>query len=163
LIRLSSSIPRRSHCSQHATLFIFAKTGSNSFSSAVGLSNLASRMNVTVLFLIDHDLLKLILGKPPRINDGRAIDFWSSCRATLQPTAPPLGDAAVNVAHAILLSTIAADSGLKSDLIFPRHPKHNHSSCIVECPNGDLLVCWYRRTLRRRRGDPCRPQSQWRR
>src|SRR6185436_17869251 len=20
---------------------------------------------------------------------------------------------------------------------------HNHASCIVECPNGDLLVCWF--------------------
>ena len=29
-------------------------------------------------------------------------------------------------------------------LIFPLNPKHNHASCIIECPNGDLLVCWYR-------------------
>jgi predicted neuraminidase len=50
----------------------------------------------------------------------------------------------VNVALAFLLSAIADDPGLKADLIFPRHSKHNHSSCIVECPNGDLLACWYR-------------------
>jgi predicted neuraminidase len=48
----------------------------------------------------------------------------------------------VNIA--LLLFTIAADAGLKADLIFPRHSQHNHSSCIVECPNGDLLACWYR-------------------
>src|SRR5262249_9831662 len=27
---------------------------------------------------------------------------------------------------------------------FPLHPKHNHAPGIVECPNGDLLVSWYR-------------------
>jgi hypothetical protein len=30
-----------------------------------------------------------------------------------------------------------------SDLIFPAEHWHNHASCIVECPNGDLLACWY--------------------
>lgn len=29
-------------------------------------------------------------------------------------------------------------------LVFPLHPQHNHASCVVECPNGDLLVTWYR-------------------
>lgn len=46
----------------------------------------------------------------------------------------------------------AADSGqkdltrpfLKTELLFPWDHLHNHGSCIVECPNGDLLVCWYR-------------------
>jgi predicted neuraminidase len=33
---------------------------------------------------------------------------------------------------------------LKSELIFPLEHLHNHGSCIVQCPNGDLLVCWYR-------------------
>jgi predicted neuraminidase len=32
---------------------------------------------------------------------------------------------------------------LKSELIFPLEHWHNHSSCIVETPGGDLLVCWY--------------------
>lgn len=31
-----------------------------------------------------------------------------------------------------------------SELIFPLERRHNHASCIVECPNGDLLVSWYR-------------------
>ncbi len=35
-------------------------------------------------------------------------------------------------------------SFLQSELIFPLEHWHNHGSCIVECPNGDLLVCWYR-------------------
>lgn len=27
--------------------------------------------------------------------------------------------------------------------VFPPQDKHVHSSSIVECPNGDLLVCWF--------------------
>src|SRR4029079_5345175 len=30
----------------------------------------------------------------------------------------------------------------ESELIFPLEHWHNHASCIVEVPNGDLLVCW---------------------
>ncbi len=40
----------------------------------------------------------------------------------------------------------AADSAkpfLESEIIFPLEHWHNHASCIVECPNGDLLVCWF--------------------
>ncbi len=32
---------------------------------------------------------------------------------------------------------------LESELIFPLEHWHNHASSIVECPNGDLLVCWF--------------------
>jgi hypothetical protein len=31
----------------------------------------------------------------------------------------------------------------QQDLIFPPESWHNHSSSIVELPNGDLLVCWF--------------------
>ncbi len=31
-----------------------------------------------------------------------------------------------------------------SELIFAPMAKHNHASCIVETPKGNLLVCWYR-------------------
>lgn len=30
-----------------------------------------------------------------------------------------------------------------AELIFPLEHWHNHASTIVECPNGDLLVCWF--------------------
>ena len=30
-----------------------------------------------------------------------------------------------------------------ADLIFPLESWHNHGSCLVECPNGDLLACWF--------------------
>lgn len=29
-------------------------------------------------------------------------------------------------------------------LIAQVEPKHNHGSCVVECPDGRLLACWYR-------------------
>jgi predicted neuraminidase len=41
----------------------------------------------------------------------------------------------------------------EAELIFPPEALHNHGSCIVECPNGDLLVCWYRGSGERRADD----------
>ena len=38
----------------------------------------------------------------------------------------------------------AANPPFRAELIFPLHPQHNHAPGIVECPNGDLLVSWYR-------------------
>jgi predicted neuraminidase len=32
----------------------------------------------------------------------------------------------------------------EAEWVFPLHPQHNHAPGIVECPNGDLLVSWYR-------------------
>lgn len=39
---------------------------------------------------------------------------------------------------------VAAQPLFESELVFPPETIHNHSSAIVELPNGDLLVCWYR-------------------
>jgi len=41
-------------------------------------------------------------------------------------------------------NALAAKPFHKPELIFPPERTHNHASCIVECPNGDLLACWYR-------------------
>jgi predicted neuraminidase len=43
----------------------------------------------------------------------------------------------------LLLGDLATPS-YRAELIFPLHPQHNHAPGIVECPNGDLLVSWYR-------------------
>ncbi len=32
---------------------------------------------------------------------------------------------------------------LRGEFIFPPEKWHNHASCIVETPRGDLLVCWF--------------------
>lgn len=43
-----------------------------------------------------------------------------------------------------MVSTAAAEEPFyKSELIFPLEHWHNHGSCIVEAPNGDLIVCWF--------------------
>ena len=46
---------------------------------------------------------------------------------------------------AVLSTLDAAYSApsFEAELIFPRQNKHVHSSCVVECPNGDLLSCWF--------------------
>jgi predicted neuraminidase len=41
----------------------------------------------------------------------------------------------------------------EAELVFPLHDKHNHAPGIVECPNGDLLVSWYRGSGERRSDD----------
>ncbi len=40
--------------------------------------------------------------------------------------------------------TFAETPRLAGELIFPLRSDHNHAPGIVECPNGDLLVSWYR-------------------
>ena len=51
-------------------------------------------------------------------------------------------------------TTLAAESArFESELVFPLHPQHNHAPGIVECPNGDLLVSWYRGSGERRSDD----------
>jgi len=41
----------------------------------------------------------------------------------------------------------------REDIFTPEPTKHNHSSCIVELENGDLLVSWYRGTGERKADD----------
>lgn len=56
----------------------------------------------------------------------------------------------------ILLSSYSAtaqQSSATGQLIFPLEHWHNHGSCIVECPNGDLLVCWFHGSGERRSDD----------
>ncbi len=46
-----------------------------------------------------------------------------------------------------------ANDNTEGELIFPLESWHNHGSCIVECPNGDLLVCWFHGSGERREDD----------
>jgi predicted neuraminidase len=50
------------------------------------------------------------------------------------------------VAGAVLaITAVAAEEApfYRAELIFPLEHWHNHGSCIVEAPNGDLIVCWF--------------------
>ncbi len=46
----------------------------------------------------------------------------------------------------LVLCILTADPGpfYAAELVFPLNEEHNHAPGIVECPNGDLLVSWYR-------------------
>jgi predicted neuraminidase len=50
---------------------------------------------------------------------------------------------------------------IERDSIFPLHPLHNHASCIVECPDGGLLACWYRGAGERRADDVAIYGARW--
>ena len=44
----------------------------------------------------------------------------------------------------LALADSAPAVSYRAELVFPLHAQHNHAPGIVECPNGDLLVSWYR-------------------
>lgn len=54
----------------------------------------------------------------------------------------------MNILSPLLLmigSTVSATPpAIQSELVFPLHDQHNHAPGIVELPNGDLVVSWYR-------------------
>lgn len=50
-------------------------------------------------------------------------------------------------------SAVADPPQHAAELIFPLEHWHNHGSCIVECPNGDLLVCWFHGSGERKADD----------
>lgn len=60
----------------------------------------------------------------------------------------------VGLAIALLATGVLASEGMmSSELIFPLERWHNHGSCVVECPNGDMLVCWFHGSGERRSDD----------
>ena len=54
----------------------------------------------------------------------------------------------VRCIFALLVSSVVClvseGAEYRSELIFPLHNQHNHAPGIVECPDGSLLVSWYR-------------------
>ncbi|PAY17607.1 neuraminidase (sialidase)-like protein [Rhodopirellula sp. SM50] len=71
----------------------------------------------------------------------------TTCR-TLLPACLAIVTAVVS-----LVSTVQAQQDVHKELIFPLEDWHNHGSCIVECPNGDLLVCWFHGSGERKSDD----------
>jgi predicted neuraminidase len=60
---------------------------------------------------------------------------------------------ALILASAVPAMARAAEPMHSSAPIFPRDPKHNHSSCVVERPDGSLIVAWYRGSGERQADD----------
>ncbi len=50
----------------------------------------------------------------------------------------------LGAASLVCFSALGAEQPFCSgELLFPLETWHNHASCIVETPEGDLLVCWF--------------------
>src|ERR1700754_5226193 len=64
---------------------------------------------------------------------------------------------------AFLLAAACASGAAQysSELIFPQEKWHNHSSSIVELPNGDLLVCWFHGSGERTADDVLINGARW--
>src|SRR6185436_19940942 len=71
--------------------------------------------------------------------------------ATVQPLSLPV--VALLWFSALLPLVGATLPRFEAELVFPLHAQHNHAPGIVECPNGDLLVSWYRGSGERQADD----------
>ena len=96
---------------------------------------------------------------PPPYLGGYSVHGPNACQNEMKsamnrpsPQTPMRKQALFNLAATVLLSLFSQVVGappdtrqpfLESELIFPLEHWHNHASCIVEAPNGDLLVCWF--------------------
>jgi predicted neuraminidase len=62
---------------------------------------------------------------------------------------------------AVSLTVKAAGPQLASELIFPLEKWHNHSSSIVELPDGDLMVVWFHGSGERTADDVVINAARW--
>ncbi len=63
---------------------------------------------------------------------------------------------------ALFAAGLAAQPSLTSELIFPPEHWHNHSSSIVELPNGDFFVVWFHGSGERQSDDVKIEGARWR-
>ncbi|HEU0122999.1 MAG TPA: sialidase family protein [Bryobacteraceae bacterium] len=72
-------------------------------------------------------------------------------------------EALKSLAFAALLATVSAAQPLhKAELLFPPEHWHNHSSSIVELPNGDFFVSWFHGSGERTADDVKIEGARWR-
>lgn len=68
------------------------------------------------------------------------------------------------IGWAVIMTSLcvsAEEPLMRGELIFPLESWHNHGSCIVQCPNGDLLVCWFHGSGERQADDVKILGSRW--
>ena len=61
----------------------------------------------------------------------------------------------------LFLAFTLSAADISGGLIFPLEKWHNHSSSIVELPNGDLLVCWFHGSGERQSDDVVIRAARW--
>lgn len=65
-----------------------------------------------------------------------------------------ISTAAAGCLALLMVSSVCrAEPKYEEMLVFPLHPQHNHAPGVVECPNGDILVSWYRGSGERQADD----------
>jgi predicted neuraminidase len=66
-----------------------------------------------------------------------------------------IGRVAVATLAAVSCLTALAETSprFSAELIFPLEDWHNHGSCVVECPDGSLLACWFHGSGERKSDD----------
>lgn len=77
---------------------------------------------------------------------GKVISTVGSFPTKLLNLARDSLNSAVNFILALLIfgsSSWAAEPFYQSELVVPLENFHNHASCILELPNGELFVAWY--------------------
>ena len=62
---------------------------------------------------------------------------------------------------ALIAPVLNAAPQFRTENIFPLQNKHCHSSSIVECPDGSLLVCWFHGSGERKADDVVVQGSRW--
>jgi predicted neuraminidase len=68
----------------------------------------------------------------------------------------------VRLVFVILAFAVRATAAqFSGELIFPPEKWHNHSSSVVELPNGDLLACWYHGSGERTADDVLIQGARW--
>src|SRR6266852_7816751 len=67
----------------------------------------------------------------------------------------------IALACLIAVSYALAAPQFSGELLFPLEHWHNHSSSIVELPNGDLLVCWFQGSGERTADDVLIQAARW--
>lgn len=65
----------------------------------------------------------------------------------------PIWVVALLLMVAAAFRSTAEEPFFESSLLFPPEHWHNHSACVVELPNGDLLVCWFHGSGERKADD----------
>lgn len=65
----------------------------------------------------------------------------------------PVGILAGALCFAVVNGSGGEKPFLTGEFIFPMEHWHNHASCIVEAPNGDLIVCWFNGSGERKSDD----------
>jgi len=94
-------------------------------------------------------------------------DVRSQARQNRQVTVPGFGqrDTVLRMRFALILlcacACALAAPQHSAELIFPLEHWHNHSSSIVELPNGNLLVCWFHGSGERTADDVLIQAARW--